>query len=273
MLDLTDKHAGGGGDAVRHRSDRADIDHVLFARRDAGDRAARDALVERFLPLARSIARRYERSGEPMDDLVQVASLALVKAIDGYDPLSGNAFSSYAVPTIAGELKRHFRDRTWMVRPPRELQELTLRVQSAVADFTMAHDRSPTVGELCQTLGASEEQILDALQARSARGALSLHATRGSDDDQQLLQDTIGVTEDGFELAESRAVIEALTGTLSPRLREIIRLRFHEDLTQAQIGELLGVSQMQISRLLRQALQTIRDTADQQPTIADAAPA
>ena len=151
----------------------------------AGDRGARDALVERFLPLARSLARRYERSGEPIEDLVQVASLALLKAIDRYDPAQGTAFSSFAVPTIVGELKRHFRDRSWMVRPPRALQELTLRVEHAISQLSADLDRAPTVSELAAALGSDEEQVLEALQARAGRSALSLQAPRSGDEEQQ----------------------------------------------------------------------------------------
>jgi len=250
-------------DCVRRRADGE-----LFALRDAGDPRARDALVERFMPLARSLARRYDRSGEPMDDLVQVAALALVKAIDRYDPSQGCAFSSFAVPTIVGELKRHFRDRTWMVRPPRELQELTLRVQTAISRLAHDLDRAPTVAELAAAVGADEEQILEALQARSGRAAVSLQAPAGGGDETHALQDTLGSTEDGFARAESRAVLAHLMSALSPRSRLVLRLRFEQDMTQAEIGERIGVSQMQVSRIIRQALETLREAADE-----DAGPA
>lgn len=233
----------------------------LFERRDAGDVAARDELVERFLPLARSLGRRYERSGEPLDDLVQIASLALVKAVDRFDPAHGTAFSSYAVPTIVGELKRHFRDRTWMVRPPRPVQELALRVERAIAQLSMALDRSPTVSELAAALDCDQEQILEALQARGARSGVSLQIPRGRDDDEQMLQDILGSTDAGFALAESRVMLDGLMEVLSPRSREMLRLRFEQDLTQTQVGELIGVSQMQVSRLIRRALSQMRDSA------------
>jgi len=236
-------------------------DRRLFARRDAGHADARDALVERFLPLARAMARRYEHCGEPIEDLVQVASLALVKAIDRYALAQGSAFSSYAVPTIVGELKRYFRDRTWAVRPPRGLQELTLRVDGAITRLSQDLDRAPTVGELAATLRSSEEQILEALQARAGRGGISLQTPRGGEDDQPTLQDTLGVPDEGFALAESRVVLDGLMAGLSPRSREVLRLRFEQDLTQAEIGERIGVSQMQISRLIRQALSQMRATA------------
>lgn len=243
------------GSARRSEDDR------LFARMRAGDASARDALAERFLPLAQSLARRYARSAEPMDDLVQVASLALVKAFDRYDPAQGTAFSSYAVPTIVGELKRHFRDRTWTVRPPRALQELTLRVEHAITGLSRELDRAPTVGELATALDTSEEEILEALQARGGRGGVSLDAPRSGDEDHSALEDSLGALDDGFTTAESRATLDSLMAGLSPRSKEVLRLRFEQDLTQARIGERVGVSQMQVSRLIRQALAHMRNAA------------
>ena len=241
-------------------------DAILLDRRAAGDPRAREELIERFLPLARSIARRYEHSGEPLEDLVQVASMALVKAVDRYDVSRGHAFSSYAVPTIAGELKRHFRDRSWTVRPPRDLQELTIKVERASGELWQQLDRAPTVAELAQAVGRDEEQVLDALHARMARGRLSLDGPTG-DEDQPALQDRLGSVDAGFAQAESRATLDALLATIAPRDCEVIRLRFEEDMTQAEIGELLGVSQMQISRIMRQTLQQLRHVADQQQRI------
>ncbi|HEV7805597.1 MAG TPA: SigB/SigF/SigG family RNA polymerase sigma factor [Solirubrobacteraceae bacterium] len=248
---------------------RARGDAALVARRAAGDPRAREALIERFLPLARSIARRYESSNEPMEDLVQVASLALVKAVDRYDPSRGHAFSSFAVPTIAGELKRHFRDRTWTVRPPRDLQELTIKVERASNELWQRHDRAPTIAELAVALGQDEEHILEAMHARTARGRLSLDAQRLGDEDQPTLGDALGTVDTGFDQAESRAMLDALLATVSRRDREIIRLRFEEDLTQAEIGELLGLSQMQISRIVRQTLAQLHHVADQQERLVE----
>ncbi len=248
---------------------RARGDALLFARLADGDPRAREALIERFLPLARSIARRYEASAEPLEDLVQVASLALVKAIDRYDPSQGFAFSSFAVPTIVGELKRHFRDRSWVVRPPRDLQELTLKIERATVHLWQEHSRAPTVGELAAQIGCSDEQILEALQARAARSRLSLDAPAGGDDDQPTLADRLGTRDDGFDRAETRATLDALLEMVSLRARAIIRLRFYEDMTQAEIGELLGVSQMQISRILRQTLKQLRHVSAQQQQIGE----
>jgi RNA polymerase sigma-B factor len=250
-------------DGPRAADRRARDDLRLFrAWVDHGDRHARARLIERFLPLARSLARRYERGSEPLEDLVQVASVALVKAIDRYDPARGYAFSSFAVPTIAGELKRHFRDQTWTVRPPRGIQEVTLKVEGALARLSQELDRSPTTRELAEAVGVSDEAILEALQARSARGALSLHAPQGEPGDEMFLQDTLGADDPDLERAETRAQLHRLMAGVSPRAREMLRLRFEEDMTQAEIGAVIGISQMQVSRILRQTIATLRETAE-----------
>jgi RNA polymerase sigma-B factor len=238
------------------RGVRAREDRELFLRylRD-GEPAAREQLVERFLPLARQLARRYQRAEEPLDDLVQVASIGLIKAIDRFDPDRRVAFSSYAVPTILGELKRHFRDKTWSVRVPRDLQELALKVDRKIADLSRELHRSPTV---------AEEQILEAREAASAYRATSIDAPRGSDDDgSDTLGDQMGRDEHGFGLAEDRATLHRLLATVTAREREVLRLRFEEDLTQAEIGERIGVSQMQVSRIIRQSLSRLRAAAQQ----------
>jgi RNA polymerase sigma-B factor len=239
------------------------VDDALFERAQAGDRAARDALAERFLPLARQLARRYQRADEPLDDLVQVASLGMLKAIDRFDASRGIAFSSYAVPTILGELKRHFRDRTWSVRVPRDLQELALRVDRSVAELSRDLRRAPSVTEIAQAVGANEEQVLEALEAGAAYRASSLHAPRAGDEEAgETVGDAIGGDDEGFGLAEDRATLAKLLRTIGPREREVLRLRFVEDLTQAEIGERIGVSQMQISRIIRQSLARLRSVAD-----------
>jgi RNA polymerase sigma-B factor len=237
-------------------SERAREDRALF------DQAGRDELVERFLPLARQLARRYQRGDEPLDDLIQVASLGLVKAVDRFDATRDVAFSSFAVPTILGELRRHFRDRTWSVRVPRDLQELTLTVDRVVT--TLSHDRQrpPSVAEIAAEVGVDEERILEALEAAGAYRATSLSAPRGNDEDSAAtLGDALGLDDGGFALAEDRATLGRLLQTISPREREVLRLRFEEDLTQAEIGELIGVSQMQVSRLIRQTIGRLRAAA------------
>jgi RNA polymerase sigma-B factor len=240
--------------------DRAGQDRALFARYlDRRDPVDRDMLVERFLPLARQLARRYQRPDEPFDDLFQVACLGLVKAIDRFDLEREVAFSSYAVPTILGEIKRYFRDRTWSVRVPRDLQELALKVDRAVSELALTLHRQPTVPEIAQKVGAEEEEVLEALEASGAYKATSLEAPRGSDDDGgDTLGDTLGTEEGGFALAEDRATLERLMRSITPREREVLRLRFEEDMTQAEIGERIGVSQMQVSRIIRQSVARLR---------------
>jgi RNA polymerase sigma-B factor len=243
----------GGADALNRRTERE-----LFRRAAAGDRLAREQLATRYMPLARSLALRYQRSTEPFDDLLQVASLGLVKAIDGFDPQREIAFSSYAVPTILGEIKRYFRDRTWAVRVPRGLQELSLRVDRAIGKLAEDLHRQPSVGEIATAVGCDEESVLEALQAGGAYRTVSFDAPRRSDDDTTTLGESIGVDECGFDRAEERAMLTHLMAHITPRERAVLRMRFEEDLTQAEIGEVIGVSQMQVSRIVRQALDRLR---------------
>jgi RNA polymerase sigma-B factor len=252
VLDAAPRRFGGA------RSARAESE--LFARRHVDPRA-REELVARFMPLARSVARRYDRSSEPLDDLVQIASMALVKAVDRYDPSRGSAFSSYAVPTISGEIKRYFRDRSWSVRPPRDLQELTLRIEAAITNLSSRNDRAPTVAELAAALDLTDERVLEGLQARGARGALSLHG-RAGDQDERALEERLGCSEEGYARAEERALLGDLLADLPLRTRYVLRRRFEDDLTQSEIAELIGVSQMQVSRIIRAALEHLRMIAD-----------
>jgi len=241
-------------------SDRAD-ERWLFARYQRhGDRAAQEALVNRFLPLARQLARRYARSSEPLEDLVQVASLGLLKAIDRFDPTRATAFSSFAVPTILGELKRHFRDKGWALRVPRDLQELALRVERVSDDLESVLGRAPTSDEIARRIGVSTERVLDAREASAAYRADSLDRPR-DDAEAGDLVDVIGVEDPGYHLADEAATVERLMSVLSDRDREVLRLRFAEDLTQSEIGARLGVSQMHISRLIRDAVGQLREAA------------
>jgi RNA polymerase sigma-B factor len=245
-------------------------DRDLFVQARAGEERAREQLAERYLPLARRLARRYQRSEEPLDDLEQVASLGLLKAIDRFDADRDVAFSSFAVPTILGEVKRHFRDRTWSVRVPRDLQELALRVDRAAAELSLERRRAPTVSELAEAVGATEEQVLEALRAAGAYHAGSLDAPRGGRADAELggesLADALGEEEEGFERAEERATLAPLLAHISHRERLVLVLRFGEDMTQAEIGERIGVSQMQVSRLIRQALVRLRAGLAERPS-------
>ena len=242
---------------------RAEQDRALFARYlDQRDPMDRDVLVERFLPLARQLARRYERPDEPFDDLFQVACLGLINAIDRFDLDRGLAFSSYAVPTILGEIKRYFRDRTWSVRVPRDLQDLALKVDRAVTELDIELHRQPTVAEIGAKIGADEEDVVEALEASGAYRATSLQMPWGADASSgDTLGDVIGNEDCGFARAEDRATIEHVMRVITPREREVLRLRFAEDLTQAEIGERIGISQMQVSRIIRQALGRLRSYA------------
>jgi RNA polymerase sigma-B factor len=227
------------------------------------DPRAREMLVDRYLPLARRLARRYQHTDEPIEDLVQVASIGLLKAVDRFDCSREVMFSSYAVPTILGELKRHFRDRTWSVRVPRDLQELALRVDQTVTRLSLGRRRSPSVGDVARAVETSEEQVLEALEAMGAYRASSLDVPRSArEEESESVAETIGSTDQGYDRAEERATLEPLMAGITERERTVLRLRFSEDLTQAEIGERIGVSQMQVSRLIRQALSRLRASAD-----------
>jgi RNA polymerase sigma-B factor len=245
---------------------RARDDELLRRYARTRDPLLRDQLFERWMPLARQLTRRYGRSNEPFEDLLQVASIGLVKALQGFDPERGRAFSSYAVPTIMGELKRHFRDRTWSVRMPRSLQELAMRVDGARDRLSSELGRSPSVTELARACDTTEEEVLEALQAGDAYHATSLDAFRSDDDEDGFsLSDALGEDDEGFRLAEHRALLTTVLTALDDRDREILRLRFEEDLTQQEIAKLVGVSQMQVSRLLRRALNVLRGAAERSP--------
>ncbi len=218
--------------------------------------------MQRFLPLARQLARRYQRGSEPLDDLIQVASLGLLKAIDRFEPDRPSAFSSFAVPTILGELKRHFRDRGWSVRVPRDLQEMAVRVERVSEELSRSLGRAPTPGEIGENIGATTEQVLEAREAAGAYRAVSLDRPRDEEDDESTgMSESMGVDDPGFGLAEAAATVERLMGVLSDREREVLRLRFEEDLTQSEIGARVGVSQMHVSRLIRQAVTRLREEA------------
>jgi len=237
-------------------------DHALFARySNRRDPADRDMLVKRYLPLARQLARRYQRDEASFDDLFQVACLGLLKAIDRFDAKRGIAFSTYAVPTIAGEIKRHFRDRTWSVRVPRDLQELALKVERTASELSRTLGRQPTVAEIGDAIGRSDEEVLEALEAARAYEASSLQSPLGDDDGGGTLGESMGTEDPGFTGAEQRATLEQLMSALTAREREVLRLRFAEDLTQAEIGERVGVSQMHVSRIIRHALTQLRTVA------------
>lgn len=223
---------------------------------EQGDRAAREELAELMLPLARSLARRYAGKGEPLDDLEQVASLGLLKAIDRFDLSRDVRFTTFAVPTIAGELKRHFRDRGWMLRVPREVQELSARVGRAREMLTRELGCVPTVAQLARAVGAGDEQVLEALSAANAYRMLSL--------DEPLVDgagalEAIGGDDAGYEHAEQRVLLRRGFDGLPAREREILRLRYYEGMTQREIARAVGISQMHVSRLIRRSVDSMRD--------------
>jgi RNA polymerase sigma-B factor len=230
-----------------------------------GDSAARAELVERFLPLARRLAMRYARSGEPLDDLIQVACVGLLKAIDRFDPECGNEFASYAVPTIAGELRRYFRDCGWAMHLPRGEQERLLSVRTHAEDLTSKLGRSPTPLEIADAAGLRVEHVLEALEAESATRPASLDAEIIEADPASSRADCLGREDDRLELAESRAVASHALRLLARREQQLLYMRFFEDMRQAEIAERLGVSQMHVSRLLRSALEHSRALAGEPP--------
>jgi RNA polymerase sigma-B factor len=220
-----------------------------------GDRTARDRLVERHMPLARRLARRYAHTPDAAEDMTQVAAIGLIKAIDRFDIDRGLALSTFAVPTIVGELKRFLRDTSWAVRVPRDLLELAVRVEREGFRLERTLGRAPSVAELAATVGSDVEHVAEALEAATAHRALSLDAPRRGDDDEDgAYGDQIGCVDHGLRLAEHRADLQPLFAALPDREREILRLRFVEDLTQSEIGQRLGISQMHVSRLIRRAL-------------------
>ena len=230
--------------------------------RYARDRSptVREELVERFMPLARRLAARYAGGAEPFDDLVQVASVGLVKAIDRFDPVRGTAFSTFAVPTILGELKRHFRDRGWSVHVPRDVQERILKVERALADLPSKLGHSPTVQEIAERIEATDEEVLEAMHAAQGHHAVSLDASSslGDGDDPGPLKDRIGEEDLSFDTVEYGEAIGPVLEEISERDRKVLHLRFVEDKTQSEIEEQVGVSQMHVSRILRATIEKLR---------------
>jgi len=257
--------SNNGADPEKYKlsgSRRIDEERRLFrAYLEQGDLSARERLVERFLPLARQLARRYGNAGESMDDLIQVASLGLVKAIDRYELDRGTAFSSFAVPTILGEVKRHFRDTGWTVRVPRAIQERRIQVNRAIPLLTGRLGRSPTTAEIAEHVEATSEEVVEALEAAVAYEPVSLDSTPGGDDDDDTWAQSVGGEDPAYELVEHEATIAPALKALPPRERVILHMRFVEDMTQSQIAEKIGISQMHVSRLIRKALEQMRESA------------
>ena len=224
---------------------------------DPGRAAARDEVVTMHMALVHHLARRYRERGESYDDLVQVGTIGLIKAVDRFEPERGLEFSTYATPLILGEIKRHFRDRTWSVRMPRRLQEVSARVTQAADELTAELDRSPTVGEIAERIGCTSEEVLEGLEARRAYAADSLDSDA---DENPGTAARIGLEDADLAAVEDREAVRALLESLPEREREIVILRFYQNLSQSQIADRVGVSQMHVSRLLAKSLATMRES-------------
>ena len=219
----------------------------------------RDELVEMHLPLVEYLARRFRNRGEPLDDLIQVATIGLIKSVDRFDLERGVEFSTYATPTIVGEIKRHFRDKGWAIRVPRRLQELKLALAKATSELSQKNGRAPTVAELATHLEMSEEDVLEGLESANAYSAVSLDAPDTGDDDSPAVADSLGTTDDALEGVEYRESLKPLLEKLPPREKKILLLRFFGNMTQSQIAAELGISQMHVSRLLARTLAQLRE--------------
>jgi RNA polymerase sigma-B factor len=239
-----------------------DSDKVLLRRyHEEGDLQAREQLIEQYMSLVRSLARRYSYRGEQLEDLVQIGAIGLIKAIDRFDLDRGVELTTYATPNIIGEIKRHFRDKGWSVRVPRGLQELNVQLSRLVEQLTVQLGRSPTIPELAKAAGVEEEEVLEALESGRAYSSLSLSSGSGGTDDGEELDplESIGTEEHQYDVSEDRAVLAPGFRVLDERERKILHLRFFEGLTQSQIAQQVGISQMHVSRLIRRSLEKIRE--------------
>ena len=260
--------SNGADAATAARSERTAADRAraramfaeLAALADNDPRRARlrDELVETHLPLVEYLARRFRNRGEPLDDLVQVATIGLIKSVDRFDLERGVEFSTYATPTIVGEIKRYFRDKGWAIRVPRRLQELKLALTKATSELTQKNGRSPTVAELAAHLELSQEEVLEGLESANAYSAVSLDAPDGGDDDSPAVADSLGMIDDALEGVEYRESLKPLLEKLPAREKRILMLRFFGGMTQSQIAGELGISQMHVSRLLARTLAQLR---------------
>lgn len=244
------------GAAARNRT----VDDLLVAYHRDGSREARQQVLVELMPLVRSLAARYAGRGEPLDDLVQVGALGLIKAVDRFDVSRGVEFTSYGVPTIVGEIRRHFRDKAWAMHVPRRVKELSVRLARVLDELTTRLGRSPTIAELADALAVEEEDVIDALDAAHAFSTRSLDAYTSAGDQ---LAERLATSDPGFDGVEDRWLLAAGLDALDPRARRIVDLRFFEEKTQSQIAAELGISQMHVSRLLRNALEVMRGSIDE----------
>jgi RNA polymerase sigma-B factor len=237
------------------------IDDKILLRKyhEEGDLHAREQLIEQYMSLVRSLARRYSYRGEQLEDLVQIGAIGLIKAIDRFDLERGVELTTYATPNIIGEIKRHFRDKGWSVRVPRGLQELNVQLSRLIEQLTVQFGRSPTIAELSKASGSTEEEVLEALESGRAYSSLSLSTGGGDGEDDLDPLESIGTEEHQYEVSEDRAVLAPGFRVLDERERKILQLRFFDGLTQSQIAQQVGISQMHVSRLIRRSLEKIRD--------------
>ena len=243
------------GDGLRKVPER----DLLVLVRDRRDPAAREELITRYLPLVRSLARRFASRGQPLEDLVQVGSIGLIKAVDRFDLNRGVELSTYATPTILGEIKRYFRDKGWAVKVPRALQDLNVRLNRVTESLTVELGRSPTISELAAATTASEEQVVEALESGRAYSAVSIFSGGGPDEEESVsLLDCLGAEEEAYEVFEQRRVLAPAMERLDPRERLILHLRFFEGMTQTQVAARIGISQMHVSRLIRKSIENLR---------------
>jgi RNA polymerase sigma-B factor len=245
-----------GSQRVTSAEDRA----LLRRYHQEGDLSAREQLIEQYMSLVRSLARRYSYRGEQLDDLVQIGAIGLIKAIDRFDLDRGVELTTYATPNIIGEIKRHFRDKGWSVRVPRGLQELNVQLSKLIEELTVELGRSPTIPELAKASGSEEELVVEALESGRAYSSISLSTGGGQDEEGELDPlESLGAEEPQYEVSEDRAVLAPGFRVLDERERMILHLRFFKGLTQSQIAQQVGISQMHVSRLIRRALGKIRE--------------
>ena len=242
------------GDAPKTMAER----DLLFLVRDQKDKAAREELITRYLPLVRSLARRFASRGQPVEDLIQVGCIGLIKAIDRFELDRGVELSTYATPTILGEIKRYFRDKGWAVKVPRSLQDLNVRLNRVTESLTVELQRSPTIGELAAATGASEEEVVEALESGRAYNSVSIFSGGPDDEESTGLLDCLGSEEEAYEVFEQRRVLAPAMERLDPRERLILHLRFFEGMTQTQVAARIGISQMHVSRLIRKSIESLR---------------
>ena len=239
-------------------ADLTERELLLRVRKD-GDPLAREELITRYLPLVKSLARRFASRGQPVEDLIQVGSIGLIKAIDRFDLDRGVELSTYATPTIMGEIKRYFRDKGWAVKVPRALQDLNVRLNRVVEQLTVELQRSPTIGELAEATGVSEEEVVEALESGRAYSSVSIFSGGTGEEDESLeLLDCLGSEEEAYEIFEQRRVLAPAMERLDPRERLILHLRFFEGRTQTEIAARIGISQMHVSRLIRNSIENLR---------------